>query len=227
MLSRLMQNEFLSYYEITSSNVRVDAAVTCMRDFDLKDMTSPIEVFSFGEGVFSLKDNNGQLEVIHYEDFIDQCRKPVSFALGRKRCDYIICSTDASRGNGHVILAELTSALGGERNLSIPIKDSANSQYIGGKFEKVAKQLGDSLRTLMAVPEIRTFFNMMGDRQCVMAYKIEEYTDSQKRMCHPMNRYLQVESAETRGKGAEIEDYVINSYGFTYHRISHDNFYQL
>lgn len=228
MLSDLLRHQFISHYSITTKGITVDECITDLSDFDLDDMKSPIKVLPFNQGKVSFKGNTEHLGIVHYEDFINQCNKPISFSNGRKRCDYIIYSIDSDNGIGHIFLAELTTATGGTSNLSKAILcNNGNIKYAGGKYEKAEKQLADSLATLLDVPEIKAFFNNRTDKQCIMAYKIESYEDPVLRMRHPMNRYLEIESAETQQSGAVISSPAINSYGFTYRRLSHKAYYQM
>lgn len=129
----------------------------------------------------------------------------------------------ASEGqNGHIILAELTSALGSVENLTKPIDN-----YEGGKYEKGEVQLKESLKTLMEVPEIKSLFDNMNDRQCILAYKIKPYNDPTKNSFRPMERYLKIETLETKTNGAVIPCPEINERGFTFRRINHETYYQL
>lgn len=227
MLSDLLKNEFVSHYGITSHPLDVDSMTTTDGEFDLYDCPSPMSILPLGspDGMLSLRGNSETLEIVHYEDFINQCKKPRNFQEGRKRCDFVVLSTEPSRK--HVILAELTSALGGVGNLTMNIEGNGNESFGKGKYEKAEKQLAESLNTLMEVPEIRVFFEGMQDKQCIMGYKIEPYHDPVKRMEHPMNRFLEIESQETGVNGAVIANETINGYGFTFRRINHKSYYQL
>lgn len=220
-LRELLEKQFVQFYGISTQGITADSIISHEKEFDLDDMSSPIHTVPVGEGKLTIKDNDTSLEIVHYEDFINQCKKPQSFARGRKRCDYIICSnTNDGSCNSHIILAELTSALGNRDHLLMPIKDSAgNVLFPEGKIEKATLQLQESLHTLMSVPEISDMFKSMEDRQCVMAYKLTRYNDVKKRLEHPMNRYLSIESTETRNHGALIPNPEINKYGFLYRRI--------
>lgn len=227
MLRDLLLNQFVSHYGISARELSVDAVFTQDNEFDLDDMDSPITILPFGEGKLSFKNDGERLEVIHYEDFINQCKKPLSFQNGQKRCDYIVSTAEETEEHSHFILAELTSALGGVSNLFKPIFSHDKITFTGGKYEKAEVQLSGSLTTLENVPEIRDYISHKKDKQCIMAYRIIAYDDPIKRMQHPMNRYLQIESAETHNNGAVILSPIINGYGFTYRRISHAAYYQL
>ena len=228
MLSKLLINDYIAHYGITNKTVAVDCKKVSRADFDLKDMPSPFDVLSFGAGEFSLKGNNGSLEVVHYEDFVNQCKKPLDFSCGRKRCDYILCSADDGNEKlQHVMLVEITSALGSVYNLRKPIIDkSGNVQFEGGKFEKGIVQLGESLRTLMDVPKIDSFFCGFENKQCLLSYRIKPYDNELTKISRPKKeRYLKIEAAETQGKGAVLADKLINRYGFTFRRLG--SYYKL
>lgn len=227
MLKNLLLKQFVSHYNITARELSVDACLINDNEFDLDDMDSPITILPFGDGKLSFKNDGERLEVIHYEDFINQCKKPLSFQNGQKRCDYIVSTSEETEDRSHFILAELTSALGGVSNLSKPIFSHDKVTFAGGKYEKAEMQLSGSLTSLENVPEIRDYINHKKDKQCIMAYKIIAYDDPIKRIQHPMNRYLQIESEETHNNGAVILSPIINSFGFTYRRISHAAYYQL
>ncbi len=229
MVSDLLLHDYLHYYKISSKGISVDEQLTNDEQFDLEDMPSPIKLKSFGDGTLSITDNHEKLEIVHYENFVGQCKRPASFLYGRKRCDYILCSTEIDgNDNSHIILAELTSTLGTIDNLQEPIKNHHGEiLFEGGKYEKAQKQLACSLANLMDVPEIKKLFVCMKDKQCILAYKIIPYTDPVKRMQHPMQRYLSIESEETKENGAILADATINANGFTFRRLNHTASYKL
>lgn len=229
MLSDLLMYDFIQYYKISSKGITVDEQLSNDEQFDLEDMQSPFKLKPFGDGTLSFTGNREQLEIVHYEDFVGQCKRPVSFLNGRKRCDYILCSTKVKDNeNSHVILAELTSTLGTVANLQKTIKSHHGEVlFEGGKYEKAEKQLAESLANLMAVPRIKKLFVSSKDKQCILAYKVIPYTDPVKRMQHPMQRYLAIESEETKENGAILADETINSYGFTFRRLNHAASYKL
>lgn len=219
MLNELLKNNFIGHYGITNKNVSVDYRLVRDQEFDLKDMSSPFDVLPFGAGEFSLKGNDGEMEIVHYEDFVNQCKKPRSLVEGRKRCDYVLCSS-AADDERHVLLVEITSASGNVENLKKPIFDkNGEVQFGGGKFEKGEQQLSVSLETLMDVPEIKAFVDGFADKQCLLSYRVLPKTAQTVSMPRPMRRYLDVEAKETRGKGAVLTNTVINGYGFTYRRL--------
>lgn len=193
-------------------------------DFDLTDEVESEFVVPYGEGVLSLRGNTGEIEVDCYDDFVKQCKKPLSFSIGRMRCDFIINSTLSDKHRNSIILAELTSS-GSKRNLSKPITDG-NNRFEGGKYKKAEKQLAESLKTLCDVPAIKSYIDGKDNKVCLMAYKIKEKSDSNKYALRPAKKYLRVETEEAIN-GAELDSPDINKFGFIYRRISHKTYFQL
>lgn len=229
MLSNLLLRDYIQFYNISSKGIIIDVQQTTERQFDLDDMQSPFCLKPFGDGALSFINNNEKLEIVNYENFVEQCKKPISFWEGRKRCDYVMCSTNViEKEHSHVILAELTSTLGTIDNLRKPIHNKRGEViFEGGKYEKAEIQLADSLSTLMAVPKIKKLFESMRSKQCILAYKVTPYKNPVKRMLHPMQRYLSIEAAETRENGAILANKTINDNGFTFRRINHEVPYRL
>ena len=91
-MKSLLENDFIATYSIRSE-VRVDSLQTSEIEFDLDDIPSPIQLKALGEGKVSFCNEKGKIEVVHYEDFINQCKKPRSFLIGRKKCDYLFIRT--------------------------------------------------------------------------------------------------------------------------------------
>lgn len=217
----LLQKTLVEYYKI-SSPVRLmfDQIGDC--EFDLDD--SCCFVLEKGRGKASFHNENGSLKVLCYENFINQCKRPKSFAEGRKRCDFILCH-DSSGGS--FVLNEITSAYGDERNLELPIL-RGNPQYPGGKNQKVVDQFVHTLTTLLEIPDIRTKINSYNRKMCLMSYKVfpcnSEVIDKTLAAAYS---YRKIESLETQGDGAIIEEKRINELGFEYRRISHDYSFSL
>lgn len=214
-----MEADFVAHYGIHVSP-QADVIATDVQSFDLDDMPSPIHIVSSGAGKVTLKnDTFGRIELMAYENFINQCTNPSSFLKGRRKCDYMAVHTS---DNGYAILIELTSALGTADNLTIPIE-----KYPGGKYEKCEHQLASSLRDLLAVPTIFALLTAKVHRVCLMAYRVNPHTDADYLMKHPFERYLEVESKTTAEDGAIVSCYAINNLGFEYRRISHKYSYHL
>ena len=225
-MKQLLENDFLKHYGVTST-VAIDCLSITDVDFDLDDENSPISLKALGKGTASFHNDNGELEIIHYEDFINKRNKPPSFKKGRKKCDYLLYHTTTTKT---VVLLEITSALGSRANLEKPIthKNTGKLLYAGGKFEKCEDQLFQSLCTLVKVPSILGKLNEYTRKICLMAYTIKPaQTKSQSIGSRPFAKYLAIEAKATADNGAIIECRRIEDLGFEYRRIEHQSVFKL
>ena len=225
-MKQLLENDFLKHYGVTST-VAIDCLSITDVDFDLDDEDSSISLKALGKGKASFHNDNGELELIHYEDFINQCDKPPSFKKGRKKCDYLLYHTTTPKT---VVLLEITSALGSRANLEKPIthKNTGKLLYARGKFEKCEDQLFQSLCTLVKVPSISGKLNEYTRKICLMAYTIKPaQTKSQSIGSRPFAKYLTIEAKATSDNGAIIDCPRIEKLGFEYRRIEHQYVFKL
>ena len=226
-ISELLSSDFLDYYQVRKGRITVVSQLVRCNSFDLDDdMSQTSFVKEVGRGKLTFVGNEEYIEVVAYDDFFKQIKKPVAFVSSHKHCDYLIVSDETM---GNFLFVELTSALGGTYNLKKPIanKKSGTIAFPGGKYQKVEEQLADSLDTLMSVPSIRQKIDVYHRRICLMGYKIIPYDDEVKRITHPFQRYLTVEMAETGSNGAIVHNTKIESLGFEYRRISNDATFSL
>ena len=225
-MKQLLENDFLKHYGVTST-VAIDCLCVTDVDFDLDDEDSSISLKALGAGKASFHNDNGELEIIHYEDFINKCDKPPSFKKGRKKCDYLLCHTTTPET---VMLLEITSALGSQANLEKRIvhRTTCEVLYEGGKFEKCEDQLFQSLSTLVKVPSISGKLNEYTRKICLMAYTIKPaQTKSQSIGSRPFAKYLTIEAKATSDNGAIIDCPRIEKLGFEYRRIEHQYVFKL
>lgn len=133
-MKELLESDYIVGHNISSRGVTVVPEITDFVDFDLKD-GFPIEILPLGKGQLSIHNKKGNLEIIHYENFVNQCKRPASFLRGRSKCDFILTSID---NHEIVLLIEMTSALGSIANLQKAIIREADGATVfpGGKFEK-------------------------------------------------------------------------------------------
>lgn len=218
-MKELLERDYIVGYNISSQGVTVAPEITDSVDFDLNDVF-PIEILSIGTGQLSIHNEKGKLEIIHYENFVNQCKRPASFLNGRKKCDMLLACIDRPET---VLLIEMTSALGSCVNLEKAIINKTDGVvvYQGGKYEKCEFQLYSSLQDLMSVHSISMALNSYSRRICLMAYKIEPYKNIQICDTKPYSRYLQIEAKETSDNGAIIPCPSIEALGFEYRRIEH------
>ena len=225
-MKQLLENDFLKHYGVTST-VAIDCLCVTDVDFDLDDEDSSISLKALRAGKASFHNDNGELEIIHYEDFINKCDKPPSFKKGRKKCDYLLCHTTTPET---VMLLEITSALGSQANLEKRIvhRTTCEVLYEGGKFEKCEDQLFQSLCTLVKVPSISGKLNEYTRKICLMAYTIKPaQTKSQSIGSRPFAKYLTIEAKATSDNGAIIDCPRIEKLGFEYRRIEHQYVFKL
>lgn len=224
-MKELLESDYIVGHNISSRGVTVVPENTDSVDFDLKD-GFPIEILPLGKGQLSIHNRKGNLEIIHYENFVNQCKRPASFLRGRSKCDLILTCID---NRETVLLIEMTSALGSIANLQKPIVHETNGviAFPGGKFEKCEFQLYSSLRDLMDIQSISEVLNAYTKRICLMAYKIEPYNGYSIIHTRPYSRYLQIESKATSDNGAIIPCPSIEALGFEYRRIEHSYVFSL
>ena len=211
-MKQLLENDFLKHYGVTST-VAIDCLCVTDVDFDLDDQDSPISQKALGAGKVSFHNDNGELEIVHYEDFINQCDKPPSFKTPET-----------------VMLLEITSALGSQANLekAITHKTTGKVLYEGGKFEKCEDQLFQSLSTLDEVPSISRRLKAYTRKICLMAYTIKPtQAKSQSIGSRPFAKYLTIEARATSDNGAIIDCPRIEKLGFEYRRIEHQYVFKL
>ena len=212
----LLKNDFITYYSI-SSPVSVDFRIIKEFAFDLDDMPSPFHICPKGTGKLTLTGNTSDLLIISYEGFINQCKRPSTFLDQRKKCDYIVISDRLE-----ILLVEITSATGSVANLLKPILDNRGAvMFPGGKYEKVERQLEQSLQTIMAVPSINNAIVKLHKKTALMAYRVYPSSLHSIVRTGAYSRYLAIESNETQENGAVLSCPQIESFGFEYRRINH------
>ena len=107
-MKELLESDYIVKHKISSRDVMVVPKFTDSVDFDLKD-DFPIEILHLGKGQLSIHNEKGNLEIIHYDNFVNQCKRPASFLRGRSKCDLLLTCID---NRETVLLIEMTSALG-------------------------------------------------------------------------------------------------------------------
>ena len=104
-MKELLESDYIVGHNISSRGVTVVPVITDSVDFDLKD-NFPIEILPLGMGQLSTHNEKGNLEIIHYENFVNQCKRPASFLRGRSKCDLILTCID---NRETALLIEMTS----------------------------------------------------------------------------------------------------------------------
>ncbi len=218
VLKEVFEGEFFSHYGITTPNVSITCAITSSPEFDLSDDETALgRILPLCDGDASFSGNDGNIQVLWYNEFINQCKKPRSFQEGRMRCDMILAAS-LSKGTEFLLL-EITTEKE-ESNLTKPIK--GGHPFAGGKNEKCQKQLLESLRTILPIKSISEYAKSCARRVCVMAYRIREsYMDlSGIKVSLPNKRFMKVEEKSVPS-GAIYSNPDIEAFGFEFMRISH------
>ncbi len=220
-MKRLLENEFLSHYGLKRTNVEVRQEQTSSTAFDLVDDKTSM-IVPYGEGTGSFQNESGEdICVIDYENFITQLAG-TRVEQGMRRCDFLVHSLNADTT---FLLNEHTTAKGDKANLEKPISDKKGAvTFPGGKYEKAATQLAESVEALMEVEQIKSRIDKFQHRICLMSYRTD--IDSRAVAFETRkafgSRYRQVEAKATGERGALIPDARMERYGFEYRRISHD-----
>lgn len=224
-LADLLRNDLTTFYGITSPIV-INSVLVRSPEFDLDDIPGPVHPLAVGAGKVTFKDNHGELEIVNYEDFVNQCKAPPAFLNGRKKCDYAIVS-DRSQ----MLLIEITSATGSVQNLMKPIINQRTGAVIfqGGKYEKAENQLRATLQTIMQVVTISNYVSQFSMKTALMAYKVNPLSvvPALGPGVSTYSRYLAIETRETRQNGALLSCPQIEAYGFEYRRINHNAAFHL
>lgn len=217
-LKTVFDQDFIAFYGISTKGVSAICTRTVLPKFDLSDEQDSFgKLISFGSGDVSFEDNDGEVQVLWYNNFINQCTKPRCFQEGRLRCD-VVMAASMPRGD-EIVLLEITT----EKevfNLDKPITKGRG--FPGGKNEKSRKQLYESLVTILSVESIRDYANTCSNRVCLMGYNIldAQMVISGVTVRFPNRRFMKVEeSASPHGTVYSCPE--IESFGFKYMRISH------
>lgn len=209
--------KFFEIHYLLDNNVSIFNQNTTECFFDLDDDQKPNYIVRYTEGIASFTNNKcHEIHVLDYEGYITSFENRPSFTNHRRRCDFII---EDKVGNA-IVLCELTSSSHGMSGLIEP-----RDEFQGGKFEKVEKQLADSLETLVCVPQIKDYFDSLAIKVCLCSYKlfnVSKLSHHIQSTVTAFNRYLKVEEYETGENGAELVSKRINDLGFVYKRISHN-----
>lgn len=219
----LLKNQLPKYYGLHRTVKFIFSEKTNKSHFDLDDGHNTI-IVNYQSGNVSFEHSTKtNIEVIDYEKYINGFSGTV-FEKGRLRCDFILYDLE---GLNFFLLNEQTSTTGSTANLAKPIIGrNGIIRYAGGKYEKAADQLLETVKTLKDVPIINNFIGSFIRKVCLMSYVINRTS------LHPavdafVNRYKQVESKETGDNGAILCCPKIEAKGFEFRRISHNYTFKL
>ena len=75
-MKELLERDYIAEHKISSRDVTAVPEITDSVDFDLKD-DFPIEILPLGIGQLSIHNEKGNLEIIHYENFVINANVPL------------------------------------------------------------------------------------------------------------------------------------------------------
>lgn len=104
-------------------------------------------------------------------------------------------------------------------NLTKPLPDKHYS-----KFEKVEKQLTDTITVLSKIEQVKAILDKCKVKVCLCSYRLYTGEHNAKRAFGRANTTIDRETGEN---GTELSCPKINDSGFKYFRISHDHAYKL
>ena len=222
-LKEVFDRDFLLAYGIPE-NKRQDIKQECTNasDFDLIDKEESEENFivEFGKGTGSFENNVGyNVEILAYDNLVKNYNGKYDAFKGTKSCDFILYSNE----NSTIVLNEHTSSIGDKKKLEVE-KDSKIGMT---KFQKVEKQLSDTLGKLQAVDSLNGIISNCITRICLVSYELYRATDNENKTRKAFNRVTVQIDKETGENGAKLSCWDIEEKGFEYRRISHNYKFRL
>ena len=221
-LKEVFDRDFLLAYGIPE-NKRQDIKQECTNasDFDLIDKEESEENFivEFGKGTGSFENKaEYNIEILAYDDLIKNYNGKYDAFKGSKSCDFILYSEK----NSTIVLNEHTSSAGGRENLETEDRKTNMT-----KFQKVEKQLSDTLTKLKEVDSLNGIISNCITRICLVSYELYRATDNENKTRKAFNRVTVQIDKETGENGAKLSCRDIEEKGFEYRRISHNYKFRL
>lgn len=222
-LKEVFDRDFLLAYGIPE-NKRQDIKQECTNasDFDLIDKEESEENFivEFGKGIGSFENNVGyNVEILAYDNLVKNYNGKYDAFKGTKSCDFILYSNE----NSTIVLNEHTSSIGDKKKL----EEEKDSKIGMTKFQKVEKQLSDTLGKLQAVDSLNGIIENCTTKICLLSYRLFYDKNNPTKALTAFNR-AQLQIAKATGEdGAKFSCHDIEEKGFEYRRISHNYKFRL
>ncbi|MBO8432321.1 MAG: formylglycine-generating enzyme family protein [Bacteroidetes bacterium] len=104
-------------------------------------MPSPVQVLPLREGKVSFENKvHGEIEVVAYENFVNQCTRPASFLKGRKKCDYVLKHTDTLYRNPERLKNLIGDLYGGEERVKKLFRRALVEEKLSVKVYEIAQK---------------------------------------------------------------------------------------
>ncbi|MEE0882302.1 MAG: hypothetical protein U0L65_02640 [Bacteroidales bacterium] len=208
-LKEIFDGEFLRTHNILPQRIKpIDCRVVNTIKFDLIDGEEFVVEHQKGTGSFENKEGHN-IEVLAYNKLMTQYNNYQSFS-GVSVCDFVLYCKDYSI----IVFNEHTSSISGIENLNQIDKKTGIS-----KFEKVEKQLSDSISKFYQVQKIKDCLEECASKICLCSYKL--YSGDNNTI-KAFNRATEVIAKETGENGVELNSHKVEKFGFKYIRISHN-----
>lgn len=214
-LKTIIDEDFSTCYDINeSTRVAIQSETTEERFFDLQDKARDY-IVDFGEGNASFRNyQKFSFDVLAYDGMIHGYGY-VKSLHNLSPCDFILFNESHSI----IVFDEITSSKNGIVNLTKPLPDKHYS-----KFEKVEKQLADTITVLSKIEQVKAILDKCKVKVCLCSYRLYTGEHNAKRAFGRANTTIDRETGEN---GTELSCPKINDSGFKYFRISHDHAYKL
>lgn len=208
-LKELFDEDFLKTHNIPHHKITpIDCIVVNAIKFDLIDDEEFVVEHQKGTGSFKNKEGH-DIEVLAYNKLMSQYNNYQLFS-GISICDFVLYCDDYSI----VVFNEHTSSISGAQNLNQKDRSTGCS-----KFEKVEKQLSDSLSKFYQVQKIKDCLEECASKICLCSYKL--YSGDNNTL-KAFNRATELIAKETGECGVELNSPKVEALGFKYIRISHN-----
>ncbi len=222
-LKEVFDRDFLLTHNIPENKrQQIKQECTNALDFDLIDPDPKIDpeekiIVEFGKGTGSFGNNaEYNIEILAYDNLMKSYNNCNSFK-GVKICDFILYSNE----NSTIVLNDHTSSIGNREKLETE-KDSKTGIT---KFQKVEKQLKDTLEKLQAVDSLNEIIENCTTKICLLSYRL--YYDKNNPTKATFNRGQLAIAKATGEDGAKFSCPDIEEKGFEFRRILHNYKFKL
>lgn len=219
-LKDVFDRDFLCEYNIPENEIQqIEQECTNALDFDLIDQEKNF-IVEFGKGTGSFENNVGyNVEILAYDNLVKNYNGKYDAFKGTKSCDFILYSNE----NSTIVLNDHTSSIGNREKLETE-KDSKTGIT---KFQKVEKQLNDTLEKLQAVDSLNEIIENCTTKICLLSYRLFYDKNNPTQAPTAFNR-PQLQIAKATGEdGAKFSCPDIEEKGFEFRKILHNYKFKL
>lgn len=217
-LKDVFDRDFLCEYNIPENKIQqIEQECTNALDFDLIDQEKNF-IVEFGKGTGSFENNVGyNVEILAYDNLVKNYNGKYDAFKGTKSCDFILYSNE----NSTIVLNEHTSSIGDKKKL----EEEKDSKIGMTKFQKVEKQLSDTLGKLQAVDSLNGIIEKCTTKICLLSYRL--FYDKNNPTKATFNRGQLAIAKATGEDGAKFSCPDIEEKGFEFRRILHNYKFKL